>query len=527
MRCSPNRRPTPVSALAAVLPVLLLAPPLAADTFFWNTTAGASSWHASSSWSGPAGQYPRTWTDIAYVNGSTTDPVVRENIVIGSLVIQNGGHVTAGGNDPLSSLVVTSSGGLSGFTLIKHAGSTLTVFPSTNYRDFQSENLKIQVGAALRLRDGATVQLDNQLILQAGGVVEGHGELDFSQTDGTLDPYNDGLIHSRFGTLRFYNSGSSVAVLDLDGPSEDGAVEAWADSTLVIDTGIETEFNGTMVINERAGIEINADWTLAGEAGSVLVFFGGSGDDRAILSGGGATLLGQVLVASGEASLEVPVTLGSTAVLDLAAGATLHGDDSIVIEAGATLGGAGELSVTDGARLELGSGSTAGVTVRNHGVTVVGGVGSGLAIVGGFEQSATGRSEFDLCSSTGEGIVERLVVSGTAVLDGELNLTAVGGCEPSPGDEFTILTAASCTGIFATVTGMPDVEVVYTADSVTVRIPPPCPADLDGSGFIDVGDLLQVLADWGACAGCPADLDGNGAVDVTDLLQLLALWGAC
>ena len=39
-----------------------------------------------------------------------------------------------------------------------------------------------------------------------------------------------------------------------------------------------------------------------------------------------------------------------------------------------------------------------------------------------------------------------------------------------------------------------------------------------------VGDVLLVLASWGACIDCPADLDGNGTVNVTDLLIVLDNW---
>jgi hypothetical protein len=57
---------------------------------------------------------------------------------------------------------------------------------------------------------------------------------------------------------------------------------------------------------------------------------------------------------------------------------------------------------------------------------------------------------------------------------------------------------------------------------------PTDPADLNGDGVVDVADLLELLAQWGACADppepCTADLDGNGQVDVADLLQLLAAW---
>jgi hypothetical protein len=54
-----------------------------------------------------------------------------------------------------------------------------------------------------------------------------------------------------------------------------------------------------------------------------------------------------------------------------------------------------------------------------------------------------------------------------------------------------------------------------------------CPADIDGSGGVDVSDLLAVLSVWGACGGCAEDVDGDGDVGVNDLLAVLAAWGSC
>ena len=53
-----------------------------------------------------------------------------------------------------------------------------------------------------------------------------------------------------------------------------------------------------------------------------------------------------------------------------------------------------------------------------------------------------------------------------------------------------------------------------------------CPADLDGSGAVDFGDILAILAAWGN-AGGPEDLDDSGTVDFGDLLVVLAEWGLC
>ena len=55
-----------------------------------------------------------------------------------------------------------------------------------------------------------------------------------------------------------------------------------------------------------------------------------------------------------------------------------------------------------------------------------------------------------------------------------------------------------------------------------------CLSDLSGDGFVDITDLLSIIAAWGPCSGtCDADLDNNGAVDVADLLTLIGDWGPC
>ncbi|MCE9620668.1 MAG: M14 family metallocarboxypeptidase [Planctomycetes bacterium] len=62
--------------------------------------------------------------------------------------------------------------------------------------------------------------------------------------------------------------------------------------------------------------------------------------------------------------------------------------------------------------------------------------------------------------------------------------------------------------------------------SFNVSAAPACgnPADLDGSGEVDGGDLGLMLLDFGVCpvpADCPADLDGSGEVDGGDVGLLL------
>jgi len=64
-------------------------------------------------------------------------------------------------------------------------------------------------------------------------------------------------------------------------------------------------------------------------------------------------------------------------------------------------------------------------------------------------------------------------------------------------------------------------------DDVRVELFTPCPADLNGDGQVNGGDLGTLLGQWGICAGCSADFNGDGKVDGADLGSLLGAWGPC
>jgi len=58
-----------------------------------------------------------------------------------------------------------------------------------------------------------------------------------------------------------------------------------------------------------------------------------------------------------------------------------------------------------------------------------------------------------------------------------------------------------------------------------------CPGDLDGSTFVDAGDIGSLLILFGDCPGgapgCQGDLDGSGSVDAGDIGSLLIMFGLC
>jgi hypothetical protein len=72
-----------------------------------------------------------------------------------------------------------------------------------------------------------------------------------------------------------------------------------------------------------------------------------------------------------------------------------------------------------------------------------------------------------------------------------------------------------------------DVEVDQVITLYDGDVIPPCDADFDSDGSVNVMDLLTMLAAWGDNVGHPADLDGDGVVGPADLLLLINSWGSC
>jgi hypothetical protein len=79
------------------------------------------------------------------------------------------------------------------------------------------------------------------------------------------------------------------------------------------------------------------------------------------------------------------------------------------------------------------------------------------------------------------------------------------------------------------VSGEGDVDATNNHYAISLGVGPEvaCEGDFNGDGAVDVNDILQVVAAFGACSGCDEDVDGNGVVDVDDLLIAIAAWGPC
>ena len=130
-----------------------------------------------------------------------------------------------------------------------------------------------------------------------------------------------------------------------------------------------------------------------------------------------------------------------------------------------------------------------------------------LALSGAYTQNGGGTYRVELGGTTPGTEHDQLNIGGAATLAGELAVDTT-GFTPSGGQSFTVMTFASRTGSFNTLTQTPasacgqDLSIQYNSTSVVLEVIPGACPDVDGDGFAL------------CCAGCtPAAGDVCGDCD--------------
>ena len=185
-------------------------------------------------------------------------------------------------------------------------------------------------------------------------------------------------------------------------------------------------------------------------------------------------------------------------------GAALSGAGSLIIEPGSTLTGEGDVDVN----------------VINNGNTQPG-FSPGTLNVAGFTQTSTGTLTIEL-AGTADGQYDVLNVTGSAVLAGALNVSLLGGFEPSS-DTWIILEAGGgITGSFESITAGYTARLIL-GDTAVQLLFGMIIGDMDGSNGAtepngnDINPFVMALVDRpayeAAFPGLDADARGDCAQD--------------
>ena len=166
------------------------------------------------------------------------------------------------------------------------------------------------------------------------------------------------------------------------------------------------------------------------------------------------------------------------------------------VQAGASFAGGGSLNNPIGSSLVLEDGADVQVLVQNDGTMVLGN-SPGQAMGSDYEQFAGGVLDIEL---GGNALTDydRLILSGTAQLDGELALSLIGGFMPVLNDLFTIISApGGVIGSFASEDFTAAVldpglgwDVLYNSTNVQLQVV--ANPDLDLDGDVDGWDFLDI-----------------------------------
>ena len=94
---------------------------------------------------------------------------------------------------------------------------------------------------------------------------------------------------------------------------------------------------------------------------------------------------------------------------------------------------------------------------------------------GNYVQGAGGALEAEIGGTIVGTGYDRLLVGGSATLDGTLALITLGGFDPQVSDSFDLLSAGALTGTFATITGQAvgngsSYDVQYGTTGVTATV---------------------------------------------------------
>lgn len=422
--------------------------------------------------------------------------------VTGSGTLDNGGGpLTAGAGGSTA----TFDGRIMGTgTLTKAGGGTLTLTASNAF----TGNVSFETAAALS-NTPSVIAIKHGHALGAGPktvTIATYGRtLKLDGSGGNLAiPSNIDFLTSNYGSTGGGNV-ASAPILNVAGTN-----------TINGDFSLTTGGGGTMFRSD-AGMLILAGGISAASGSRTLEFTGnGHIEVRGVIANGFTTNLPVTKTGIGTLVLYGPNTCtGPTAVNNgtlLVNGSV--GTGAVTVAAGATLGGTGKI----------------GGAVTSSGTVSPGNSPGVLTLARSYTQSAGGSLRIEIGGLAAGTQYDRLVVSNTATLGGNLTVVLTNGFVPAAGSSFVILQAASLGGTRFASTNLPSIApnlwtVAYAGNTsviLSVAAPP--------TGY-NAFSNLHALA-----LGPEGDDDGDGHANLLEyatgsnptngasVTQLTALW---
>jgi len=344
---------------------------------------------------------------------------------------------------------------------------------------------------------------DTGTFIANDAVVVGSG-FDLNEGASPLTDFSEGTIFQTGGEFHIVDSGQAGAEPQLI--IGHAAGRGWynlSGGTATVDgdvrVGVETTFVGLV---RSTGPE---DITTASSNGQI------------IQTGGSLTIQGDLFIGQ---------DFGSTGSYQLSGGVLDMTGGRIFFDEGA-----GSFTFDGGVLRDAG---IVGFDLVNSGGTLQPGASPGVTnISGDYTQGAAGALDYEIAGLM-EGETDLLDINGMANLDGTLNVTLLGGFEPSLGERFDVLTALGgvvgtfANEIFPSFNGL-TFQAMYFPNNVLLEVvedmgsmclvgdTAPC------SGGVDIDDLNAVRNNFGTgngtdTSGIPGDtFPFDGLVDIDDL----------
>ncbi|HEY9285660.1 MAG TPA: Calx-beta domain-containing protein, partial [Pyrinomonadaceae bacterium] len=246
-------------------------------------------------------------------------------------------------------------------------------------------------------------------------------------------------------------------------------------------------------------------------------------------AGAGATFnnSGSLLKGAGAGAAEFRLAFTNAGAVTASAGTLHFSIGNYTQTAGETVLSGGGVQTTG--LLDVQGGSLRGAgqitgNVRNAAAVRPGSSPGCMIVSGNYEQTAAATLDIEIGGATACTQYDRLQVTGAATLAGTLAATLINGFTPAAAEQFQVVTFASRTGQFSTVTG--PLSAQHNATDVTLAATPSSTLVVTNTNDGGAGSLRQAILDANAQAGAQTvtfQIAGAGVRSIALLSPLPAI----